>query len=126
MGFSDHGAEPRDGDQPAEMMTLIQEHGARLRAELQAHHRNIFPPESQKTIRNFSAAETAGLLGIAEGYLRQIGAERAQPSGPKNGRRSYSVADISELRKQLDQGTRSTRRYLPIAAPTSTSKSSPS
>ena len=25
----------------------------------------------------------------------------------------YSVADISELRKQLDQGTRSTRRYLP-------------
>lgn len=96
-----------------EMMTLIQEHGARLRAELQAHHRNIFPPESQKTIRNFSAAETAGLLGIAEGYLRQIGADRAQPSGPKNGRRSYSVADISELRKQLDQGTRGARRYLP-------------
>ena len=96
-----------------EMMTLIQEHGARLRAELQAHHRNIFPPEAQKTIRNFSAAETASLLGIAEGYLRQIGADRAQPSGPKNGRRSYSVGDIAELRKQLDQGTRGTRRYLP-------------
>ncbi len=96
-----------------ELMTLIQQHGARLRSELQAHHRNIFPPESQKTIRNFSAAETAGLLGIAEGYLRQIGADRAQPSGPKNGRRSYSVADIADLRRQLDQGARGTRRYLP-------------
>jgi chromosome partitioning protein len=96
-----------------ELMTLIQQHGARLRAELQAHHRNIFPPEAQKTIRNFSPAETAGLLGIAEGYLRQIGGDRAQPTGPTNRRRSYSVGDIAELRKQLDQGTRGARRYLP-------------
>jgi len=96
-----------------DMTTLIQRHGERLRAELQAHHRAIFPPEAQKTIRNFSAIETAGLLGIAEGYLRQIAADRGQPTGPKKGRRSYTVTDMAELRKQLDQGSRGTRRYLP-------------
>ena len=97
----------------AELKTLIQEHGARLTSELQAHHRNIFPPEAHKTIRNFSPAEAAGLLGIAEGYLRQIAADRAQPEDNKKGRRSYSVADIADLRKQLDQGARGARRYLP-------------
>jgi chromosome partitioning protein len=96
-----------------ELMELIQQHGARLTSELQAHHRTIFPPESQKHIRNFSPAETAGLLGIAEGYLRQIAGEKAHPEEGKRGRRSYSVEDIAELRKQLDQGARGSRRYLP-------------
>jgi len=96
-----------------ELTALIQEHGLRLRTELQAHHRNIFPPEAQKTIRNFSAGETAKLLDITEGYLRQIAAERGQPAGTKNARRFYSAEDISELRKQLDQGARSSRRYVP-------------
>jgi chromosome partitioning protein len=99
--------------QQPELMTLIQRHGARLREELQAHHRNIFPPEAQKTIRNFSAAETSQLLGIAEGYLRQIAGERGQGAGAKAGRRSYSVGDIFDLRAQLDQGARGTRRYVP-------------
>jgi len=101
-----------EADRP-ELRELIQSHGSRLTAELQAHHRNIFPPESQKTIRSFSPAETAALLGIAEGYLRQIAADRAPEAEPKKGRRSYAVTDIAELRKQLDQGARSARRYLP-------------
>jgi chromosome partitioning protein len=97
----------------AELKALIQDHGTRLTRELQAHHRNTFPPEAQKTIRNFSPAEAANLLGIAEGYLRQIVADRPHPEDAKKGRRSYSVADIADLRKQLDQGARSARRYLP-------------
>ena len=100
-------------DRPAELKAIIQEHGEKLSAQLQAHHRSIFPPEAQKTIRNFSAAEAARLLGIAEGYLRQLGAERAQLSSGKSGRRSYSAEDIHEIRKQLDQGARGDRRYLP-------------
>ena len=79
--------------------------------QLQAHHRTIFPPEAEKTIRNFNSAETAKLLGIAEGYLRQLGAERGQPT--KGNRRSYSVGDIADIRLQLDQGARSDRRYVP-------------
>jgi len=93
------------------LKALIQSHGDSLSRELRAHHRKIFPPESEKTIRNFSASETAKLLGIAEGYLRQLGAERSQPT--KGNRRSYSVNDIADIRKQLDQGARGDRRYVP-------------
>jgi len=98
-------------DRPSELKTLIRSHGDSLSRQLQAHHRTIFPPEAEKTIRNFSSAETAKLLGIAEGYLRQLGAERGQPT--KGNRRSYSVGDIADIRLQLDQGARGDRRYVP-------------
>ena len=98
-------------DRPSELKTLIRSHGNSLSRQLQAHHRTIFPPEAEKTIRNFNSAETARLLGIAEGYLRQLGAERGQPT--KGNRRSYSVGDIADIRLQLDQGARSDRRYVP-------------
>ncbi len=103
----------RNEGRAEELKTLIQEHGASLQAQLQQHHRNIFAPGAEKTIRNFSPAETARLLGIAEGYLRQIAADRAQPNLTKGSRRSYSVTDIAEIRRQLDQGARGDRRYLP-------------
>ena len=98
----------------AELKALIQQHGAELSRQLQAHHRNSFPPEAEKTIRQFSPSEAARLIGIHEGYLRQVAAE-GRGTGPsvKNGRRSYSVEAIQEIRKQLDQGARSGRRYLP-------------
>jgi len=98
-------------DRPAELKTLIQQHGDSLSRQLQAHHRTIFPPEAEKTMRNFSSAEAAKLLGIAEGYLRQLGAEHVQPT--KGNRRVYSVSDIAKIRAQLDQGARGDRRYVP-------------
>ena len=104
---------PATVDRPAELKTIIQEHGEKLSAQLQAHHRTIFSPESQKSIRSFSAVEASKLLGIAEGYLRQLGADRQPPAATKGTRRSYTVEDIHEIRKQLDQGARGDRRYLP-------------
>ena len=102
-------AQPR-----AELKALIQQHGAELSSQLQAHHRSIFPPEAEKTIRHFSPIETASLIGIHEGYLRQVAAEgKGVSPSIKNGRRSYSVDAIQEIRKQLDQGARGGRRYLP-------------
>ena len=98
-------------DHPAELRRLIQQHGDSLSRQLQAHHRTIFPPEAEKTIRNFSSAEVAKLLGIAEGYLRQLGAEHVQPT--KGNRRVYSVSDIAKIRAQLDHGARGDRRYVP-------------
>ncbi|WP_442919386.1 plasmid partitioning protein RepA [Methylobacterium sp. SyP6R] len=103
---------------PSELKELVQRHGAELSAQLQAHHRNIFPPEAEKTIRPFSPAEAARLLGIHESYLRQVATEENGITPlVKNGRRSYSVEDIHELRKRLDQGTRGNRRYLPHRGP---------
>ena len=101
----------------AELRTLVQRHGADLASQLQAHHRNTFPPEAEKTIRQFSPAEASRLIGIHEGYLRQVAAE-GNGIAPtiKNGRRSYSVDAIHEIRKHLDQGARGNRRYLPHRA----------
>ncbi len=97
---------------------LVQKHGAALSAQLQAHHRSIFPPEAEKSIRAFSPAEAAKLLGIHESYLRQVAAEeKAGSAAMKNGRRSYTVEDISSLRRSLDQGARANRRYRPARGP---------
>src|ERR1700712_3907738 len=104
---------PATVDRPAELKTIIQEHGEKLSAQLQAHHRTIFSPESQKSIRSFSAVEASKLLGRAGGYLPQLCAYRKPPAATKGARRSYTVEDIHEILKQLDQGARGDRRYLP-------------
>jgi chromosome partitioning protein len=96
---------------PSQLKTLVQSHGAALSAQLQAHHRSIFPPEAEKTIRPFSPSETSKLLGIHESYLRQVAAEST--GSAKGSRRTYTVQDIHDLRRLLDQGTRGNRRYLP-------------
>ena len=97
-----------------ELRTLIQRHSNALSSQLQAHHASTFPPHAEKGIRNFTPAETAKLIGIGEGYLRQVVVEAPGLSPPvTNGRRSYSVEDIHKIRKYLDHGTRGTRRYLP-------------
>ena len=98
-----------------ELATLIQRHSAALAAQLQAHHLSTFPPNAEKSIRNFSPAETAKLLGITEGYLRQVATEMPDnlSTTSTGGRRSYSVEAIHELRKYLDAGARGHRRYLP-------------
>ncbi|MFY9290259.1 MAG: plasmid partitioning protein RepA [Methylorubrum rhodinum] len=104
---------PQAAPEP-ELKTLVRSHGEQLSAQLQAHHRTIFPPEAEKTIRPFSPAESARLLGITEAYLRQVAAEEPAISPTiKNGRRSYSVEDLQRLRILLEQGARGGRRYLP-------------
>ncbi|TRL36475.1 plasmid partitioning protein RepA [Methylosinus sporium] len=97
-----------------ELRTLIQRHANNLSQQLQAHQRNNFPPSAEKTIRLFSPAEAAKLIGIHEGYLRQVAAEgRGVATTVTNGRRSYSVEDIQNIRRILDQSARGDRRYLP-------------
>ncbi|MBS7700179.1 MULTISPECIES: plasmid partitioning protein RepA [unclassified Chelatococcus] len=99
---------------PEDLKGVIQRHSNALTSQLQVHHATTFPPHAQKTIRQFSPAETARLIGIGEGYLRQVAAETPGLSGTvTNGRRTYSVEDIHNLRIHLDRGTRSARRYLP-------------
>ncbi|KAF0205801.1 MAG: hypothetical protein FD172_4024, partial [Methylocystaceae bacterium] len=100
--------------QATELRTLIQRHAHDLSEQLQAHQRNNFPPSAEKSIRLFSPAEAAKLVGIHEGYLRQIASEgRGIAATVTNGRRSYSVEDIQNIRQILDQSSRGDRRYLP-------------
>ena len=59
----------------AELRELIQAHGAELSAQIQAYIKNTYPPSAEKGIRNFSPTEVAKLIGIHDGYLRQVAAE---------------------------------------------------
>ena len=98
----------------SDLKGLIQRHSSALAAHLQAHHASIYPLHAEKSIRNFTPAETSKLVGIGEGYLRQVAAEMATLSASQHGgRRSYAVEDIAAIRRHLDQGSRGGRRYLP-------------
>lgn len=86
-----------------------------LSAKLHAHRMKLFPPAARKRLRRFSSGEAAKLIGVNDGYLRQLSLEGKgpQPETSPSGRRSYSFEDIQALRTFLDEGGKSGRRYLP-------------
>ena len=85
--------------------------GSALSAELLAMRQTLFPPASQKTLRSFSSTEAAKLIGVADAYLRQIslGGKGPQPAIGERGRRSYSLEQINELRRVLDESSKGKR-----------------
>lgn len=83
-----------------------------LAHQLQLHQQKIFPPTSQKSIRQFSPAEAANFIGIGEGYLRQIAAEGHGPEPMENGRRMYAAEDMDRIRRVLDEKN-GTAKYVP-------------
>jgi chromosome partitioning protein len=94
---------------------LIAGDAHQLSAKLQAHRKKLFPPEAKKSLRRFSSGEAAKLIGINDGYLRQLSLDGKGPQpeiGP-NGRRSYSFQDVQALRAFLDEGGKAGRRYQP-------------
>jgi chromosome partitioning protein len=52
-----------------------------LSAQLQAMRNRLFPPTAQKALRKFTSGEAAKLIGVSDGYLRQlsIAGEGPQP-----------------------------------------------
>jgi chromosome partitioning protein len=84
-----------------------------LSAKLVAHRQKLFPPQARKTLRRFSSVEAAKLIGVNDGYLRQLSLEGKgpKPETGSNGRRSYALDDIQELRAYLDESGKGSRRY---------------
>ncbi|MDO6966016.1 plasmid partitioning protein RepA [Rhizobium alvei] len=74
-----------------------------LSAQLKAMRERLFPPASQKSLRSFSSGEAARLIGVSDGYLRQLSlaGEGPQPQIGAGGRRYYSLKDIDALRHYL-------------------------
>ncbi len=99
------------------MTSVIAGDGSALSLELNELRKTLFPPESKKTLRSFSSGEAAKLIGIADGYLRQLslGGKGPQPEIGSGGRRSYTLDQINELRKLLEEGGKG-KRYLPNRA----------
>lgn len=94
---------------------LIANDARELSAKLHAHRMKLFPPTARKSLRRFSSGEAAKLIGINDGYLRQLSLEGKgpQPETSPSGRRSYSFDDIQGLREYLDESGKSNRRYRP-------------
>ena len=87
-----------------------------LSAQLQAMRDRLFSPTSKKALRSFSSGEAARLIGVSDGYLRQlsIAGEGPQPETGAGGRRYYSLDDINALRRHLaEQNPAKARHYLP-------------
>jgi chromosome partitioning protein len=86
-----------------------------LSAQLAALRGRLFPPSAQKTLRPFTSGEAAKLIGVSDGYLRQlsISGEGPSPEVGAGGRRLYSLADVNALRRHLAaQGGAKARHYL--------------
>nr|UYG49511.1 replication protein A [Bradyrhizobium sp.] len=86
-----------------------------LSAKLHAHRMKLFPPKARKNLRRFTSGEVAKLVGINDGYLRQLSLEGRgpQPDTSPSGRRSYTFEDIQSLRAYLDESGKGARRYRP-------------
>lgn len=94
---------------------LVGDHAARLSERLMAHRSQLFPADARKELRRFTSGEVAGLLGVKDAYLRKLSLEGRgpQPETGAGGRRLYSSADIMDLRRLLEQGTKTPGTYLP-------------
>nr|WP_320443059.1 plasmid partitioning protein RepA [Neorhizobium petrolearium] len=92
-----------------------------LSEQLKAMRERLFPPASMKSLRAFSSGEAAKLIGVSDGYLRQLSlaGEGPQPETGAGGRRFYSLADINALRRHLAEqalakgNIAKARSYLP-------------
>lgn len=74
-----------------------------LSARLRAVGERAFPPTAQKSLRSFTSGEVAEIVGISDGYLRQLSLDGLGPTPDigTGGRRSYTLEQINELRRYL-------------------------
>lgn len=81
----------------------IAQHARQLSKQLQLLGERLFPPSSQKGMKTFTSGEAAQLLGVSDGYLRQLSIDGKGPSPDVSatGRRSYTLEQINELRHYI-------------------------
>jgi chromosome partitioning protein len=81
----------------------ISEHAAALSAQLRTLSETLFPPTAAKSLRALTSGEVAKILGVSDGYLRQLSLDGLgpQPAVGAGGRRSYTPAQVTELRHYL-------------------------
>ncbi|QWW72319.1 plasmid partitioning protein RepA [Rhizobium sp. WYJ-E13] len=74
-----------------------------LSARLRAVGERAFPPVAQKSLRSFTSGEVAEIVGVSDGYLRQLSLDGLGPTPDLGaaGRRSYTLQQINELREYL-------------------------
>jgi chromosome partitioning protein len=112
--------------QPASIDRLIADNAKALSSQLHTLRARLFPPSAQKQMRPFSSAEAARLIGVTDGYLRQLALAGDGPEAERGpgGRRLYSLAQVHELRRLLAKSkasyipTRTAAEHLQVVAVT--------
>ncbi|TJV46405.1 MAG: plasmid partitioning protein RepA, partial [Mesorhizobium sp.] len=86
----------------------ILDQGSEISRKLDMLRIEKFPPNAQKTLRQFSLAEVADYIGVSQSYLKKLHLEGkgVQPVTSSTGRRSYSAGQMNELRRFLDREPR--------------------
>lgn len=81
----------------------IERHAHQLSRQLKLLREKLFPPLSQKTLRTFTSGEAAQMIGVSDGYLRQLSLDGKgpQPDVTASGRRSYTLGQINALRLHM-------------------------
>ena len=90
---------------PSSATQRITNHAELLSAQLRSMRDAMFPPTAQKSLRSFTSGEVAKFVGVSDGYLRQLSLDGLGPvpNLSPGGRRSYSLAQMNELRTFLSQ-----------------------
>ncbi len=103
---------PINADAPAD---LAYEVSQRLKTAVKGHLLQAFAPDRTKTMRLVPAPEAAVLLHASPAFLRKCHNDGTlpEPNLNKNGRRYYSVNELWEFRRLLDQKARTPGKYLP-------------
>lgn len=105
-------------DQPFDEIILQQ--GELISDRLNMLRQEQYPPDAEKSLRQFSLAEVAYYLGVTQSTIKKLHLEGKgpEPETSSSGRRSYSAEQMLELRAYLDKhGRPGKRRYAPYRQP---------
>ncbi|MEP3231219.1 MAG: plasmid partitioning protein RepA [Hyphomicrobiales bacterium] len=82
---------------------LIARDAEMLSEQLSLLRARLFPPTSKKKLRPFTSGEASRLIGVSDGYLRQLAlnGEGPSPETDARGRRLYTLKDVNALRAYL-------------------------
>lgn len=83
----------------------ILEQGGDISSKLDMLRQEKFPPNAQKSLRQFSLAEVADFVGVSQSYLKKLHLQGkgVEPSTTSTGRRYYTADQVNELRQLLDR-----------------------
>lgn len=83
----------------------ILEQGSNISSKLDMLRQEKFPPNAQKTLRQFSLSEVAEFVGVSQSYLKKLHLQGkgVEPSTTSTGRRYYTANQMNELRTLLDR-----------------------
>jgi chromosome partitioning protein len=99
-----------------ETSARVTRHAGILSSQLRMLGATLFPPSAKKSLRSFTSGEVARIVSVSDGYLRQLSLDGLgpMPSLASGGRRSYTLAQVNELRRYLaDARPREALQFMP-------------